>query len=79
MYLRRLVALGLLLDQLSLGVNCEDPAHRNSYLLIGEHILYGDMMFNGSICNPNVNKWLIKVNVFPFMLLRTTQVCIFLL
>lgn len=42
MYLRGLVALGLLLDQLSLGVDCEDPTHWNSHLLIGKHILYGN-------------------------------------
>lgn len=36
---RGLVALCLLLDQLSLGVDCEDPAHWNSHLLIGKHII----------------------------------------
>lgn len=36
---RGLVALGLLLDQLSLGVDCEDPTHWNSHLLIGKHII----------------------------------------
>ncbi len=42
MYLRGLVAFGLLLDQLSLRVDCEDPTHWNSHLLIGKHILCGD-------------------------------------
>jgi len=42
MYSRGLVALGLLLDQLPLGVDCEDPTHWNSHLLIGKHILRGD-------------------------------------
>lgn len=39
MCLRGLVAFGLLLNQLSLGVDCEDPANRDSNLLIGKHIL----------------------------------------
>lgn len=41
-YLRGLVPLGLLLDQFSFGVDCEDPTHWNSDLLIGKHILCGD-------------------------------------
>lgn len=34
-----LVALGLLLDQLSLWVNCENSAHWNADFLIGKHII----------------------------------------
>lgn len=40
--LRRLVPLGLLLDQLPLGVDGEDPAQRHPHLLIGKSILCGD-------------------------------------
>lgn len=42
--LRRLVPLGLLLDQLPLGVDGEDPAQRHPHLLVGESILCGDTM-----------------------------------
>lgn len=49
MYLRGLVALGLLLDQLSLWVNCENSAHWNADFLIGKHILYEDVKIKGSI------------------------------
>lgn len=40
-HLRGLVSLGLFLDQLSLGVDGEDPAEGNAHLLIGERILRG--------------------------------------
>lgn len=42
--LRRLVPLGLLLDQLPLGVDSEDPAQRHPHLFIGKCILCGDIM-----------------------------------
>ena len=41
-YLRGLVPLGLLLDQLSFGVHREDPTQRHSNLLIRKHILNRD-------------------------------------
>lgn len=44
MYLRGLVSLGLFLDQLSFGIDCEDPTHRNTHLFIGKHILWRDEM-----------------------------------
>lgn len=44
MDLRRLVPLGLLLDQLALGVDSEDPAQWHPHLLIGKRILRGDII-----------------------------------
>lgn len=40
--LRGLVPLGLLLDQLPLGVDREDPAQRHPHLFVGKCILCGD-------------------------------------
>lgn len=52
--LRRLVPLGLLLDQLPLGVDSEDPAQRYPNLLIGKSVLRGDTMI---IVNTRTTEW----------------------
>lgn len=38
-YIRGFVSFGLLLDELSSGVDCEQPGVRDSHLLVGVRIL----------------------------------------
>lgn len=62
--LRRDIGFGMLLYQLSLGIDSENPVQRNAHLLIGIHILKSHIKQSARLLNKNYQPNDEKVHAF---------------